>query len=83
MKITDMAIARQRYIQRYISLYRANLRLNSTFHVSGLFELESVLLDLFGVSPQYLTSLREKLSNSLNQTNPVDVNQNEVKTVLL
>lgn len=82
MKHFDIAIERQRYVQRYISLYRANLRTGTTFHVSGLFELESVLTGLFGVPSLYLSSLREKLSLNF-ETNTVDCPQDSVKTVLL
>ena len=82
MKNFDLAIERQRYMQRYISLYRANLRTGTTFHVSGLFELENVLTGLFGVSAQYLSSLREKLSLNF-ETDTVDCPQDSVKTVLL
>ena len=82
MKNIDIAVERQRYMQRYISLYKANLRTGTTFHVSGLFELESVLTGLFGVSSQYLSSLREKLSISF-ETGAVDCPQDSVKTVLL
>lgn len=82
MKHFDIAIERQRYVQRYISLYRANLRTGTTFHVSGLFELEGVLTGLFGVSSQYLSSLREKLSLNF-ETDTVDCPQDSVKTVLL
>jgi hypothetical protein len=82
MKNIDIAVERQRYVQRYISLYRANLRTGTTFHVSGLFELESVLTGLFGVPSLYLSSLREKLSLNF-ETDTVDCPQDSVKTVLL
>lgn len=84
MKNIDIAIERQRYVQRYIALYKANLKTGTTFHVSGLFELESVLTGLFGVSAHYLSSLREKLSlNFESGTGSVDCPQDSVKTILL
>jgi hypothetical protein len=82
MKNFDLAIERQRYVQRYISLYRANLRTGTTFHVSGLFELEGILTGLFGVPTQYLSNLREKLSLNF-ETGSVDCPQDSVKTILL
>lgn len=79
-----IATERQFFVQRYIQLYRANLKSGTTFHVSGLFELEFVLKYTYGVSSQYLSSLREKLSlNFETGTGSVDCPQDSVKTVLL
>lgn len=65
----NTATNRQFYINRYVQMYRANLDSKNNFFLSGLFELENILVNLFGVPRQHMEHMRQKLSGSTVQLN--------------
>lgn len=65
----NTATNRQFYINRYVQMYRANLQTSNNFFLSGLFELENVLINLFGVPRSHMEHMRQKLSGATVQLN--------------